>query len=1404
MSVHSPAHAANQAANNAPQAAPSAAPAASPQASQAPDGSLFNLLKKIKASALAVADAAQITHAEEQAKAHAGAKAAPTEAASPNGERDGGNDTGKSQASRIEKIADLGRIFREGEHVYRAWQKGDLQDKDTVDFADAILDWANVDWARFFVGPFAWGLKKLLGARKHVDDIEPDFENLGDQILAWPEDRDGGFAKSCEGFIQGVKERKDVNALNRKFRHFHQKTLFDKALKEDKASLQKSIAALLGLEGEVSESEVANYIGVIVQRLGACISGTPGSVTITPNPVLRAALDPKHRAVLKLYENALNWLDTDTLEKINSDVPAEKPFTIDFETFGDLLLEEVNPKNRDRYLKGIDPAIFLQTFKTKFLYLTHEADLKAALKKPDQREIVLEQLRHFTGVKNAMTIDSLKDHIATLLGRIGTKPTLTPPTVPATKAPLELEYEAFETALNLVLTTFTNTDALKELYGNVEQQKPIDYNKIGEEIMARTKTTAALKTFEAQFDQSEMFIPYGVLLDERDLLAEASSNPERLMATLGKFYGLSGTLTNDRIERRVKELSARLKQSPIADVPEAHQLADNIDTITKRIVDNNILTPKWDYSRLGEQMIQRVKIFEDLQSANKSLNSVDIEFNYGSLFDFDVLKDAIEADAGRVRSKLAGLLAIEGSVTAAAVKQQINALKKLLSMQDPTGNIISSGAVFELLDNLNKLGIALSTGLDDTLTNKLFNKEQKVETPVSINYAKFGEAILAIPAKNLKEQERCLKAFDETAFGAEFGALTPKFKDSLLTTDAGRKLLKAQTIALFKLSDPFDRDDVLRQAKALRERLGDGAVASAEYTAIDAILTKITTEWTDARIGTLFAEVTPSSVEDFIGTFRDLEDEDQVAAMVRGYRSSAFRARLNYMVDTSDFAEALKPESTSERAEAIEQVRLFVGQNTGSVRYPYLEQVVKEFEDKLATLNKTSLSTADQIRYDAMANDFADIKNTLAVGNLKRLFEQKAAVDETPFTINYRQFGNEIFNLADTANEQKRFLLGFKVDRFEASQTAFYPLARISGKLKNPQDRTRLKAAIANLFYLTDSAPSKVEKSELDQQIRLMGLALGGGSVEKTKYDELMIQLNEVATALDGSLAELYADAPEVMEVKPENIGTILKAKINSKEDAIAFLRGYSPAYIRNQFNVLADATAFDASHAGADRREVVQMQTMLRAFVGLNMGHITPKYLDETMKTFNAALGLAAPNKLPADLKAKYDAFLKLAKDIFNNLKANDRLEKLFNPDAVTIDYDKFGECVQKLNGAQALNFLRELNTGLLGSKLTKFTLELHLDNVSNPKERAELRTALANFLGAPQDVVLTRNDITTLIAQMLNRFGEPRALQLADGEAYSNLVYLGRLAQTVLSNLTDERLANIYKGAKARKKTP
>lgn len=1270
MSAHAPSH------------APSAAPSGHPGGHAVVDGSLLGLLRGIQASVADVAHAVEHTaheehekhqahekaHAAAAAKAAAAAPAASGEAAKPaaggHGHDHGGHGNG-------EKSADLWNLMtRQVPHVYKEWKRGNLDEKEIGDLLDAAMDWAGVNWARPFVDPLSWGLKKLLGAHEHVHEVEPDYANLGTQILGWPEDKNGGFHHSYEGFVVGMKERKDVNALNRQFRHFADKTLFDKAMKEDKVALRKLIANLLGIEGEVSRKELEAYMGLIITRLGGHLGGTPGHFHIHPHHALRASLDPKHRAVLKIYENAYNWLTEAALSTINSDAPEEKPFKIDFEHFGDFLLEEVNPKNRDRYLKGIDSATFLGTFKTKFLYLTHEDDLKAALKKPELRDIVIEQLHQFTGVKRPMTQKTLEDHVKVFLERMGAKP--------VAPAALVAEYQAFEDALNLVVKTLGDSNALKELFEDKEAKKPIDYNKIGEEVMARTKTPAALKAFEVQFEPGEMLIPYGVLLDERDLLAEAKSNPDRLMATLGKFYGLIGTLTDDRLARRATELRTRLTQLPDTEVPEAHQLADNIAAITQRIVDNNILAPKWNYAKLGEQVFARVQSYKDLEAAEKTLHSPSIEKQYGVLFDRDLLLAQIEADPEQVKAKIAQLLDIDTTVTLAAVRKQSRAMEALLMQNPSSGARASLPQVDALLRNIQQLESFLTVGNTSTLDQKSLDKL--------------------------------------------FGKKAP--------------------------------------------------------------------------------DVTPSSVEDFIGTFRDLEDETQVAAMVRGYRSSAFRARLNYMVDSADFADALKPESASERAEAIEQVRLFVGQNTGTVRTAYLEQVVKEFEDKLTTLNKASLSPEDQVRYDAMAKDFADIKATLGGDNLKKLFEQKDAAAEAPFALIYRQFGNEVFTRTSTENDQKRFLLGFKVDRFEASQTAFYPLARIPGKLKNPKERARLKEAIDALFYPAGTAPFKVEKSDLDQQIRLMGLALGEGNVEKTKYDELMAQLNEVATALDGSLAELYADEPEVMDVKPGNIGTLLKTELTNKETAIAFLRGYRPAYIRDQFNVLADAKAFDTSHAGADRREVAQMQTMLRAFVGLEIGRITPDYLDATVTTFTENLELAEPNTLPTELKAKHTAFLKLAEDITANLKANERLEKLFNPDAVTIDYDNFGAGVQKLEGAQTLNFLRQLNTGILGTKLMKFKLEMTLDNVKTPAEREELRVALAKFLGAPQDAILTRNDIIKLGSQMLSRFGEPRSLQMADREAYSNWVALGNLTDRVIDNLKEERLTNLYKGTKTKRK--
>src|SRR3989338_6258502 len=223
------------------------------------------------------------------------------------------------------------------------------------DWVDDVAHWATI-YAHL---PFAEkGIKWLKGKLfPEIHEIAVDDQHIGDQILHKLKkdkkaERKGKLAldhHALEGFLKGL----DIANLNRTLRMFTDKKRFETALEREggQEEIKKEIANLLDLSGEADFDEVVKSLDMLAQLLGEEweLKADEYQCKSQKGHHIDSRVAKQHHALIHILEHARNWLTGKNLAKIyDTEV---KNFKIDFEHFGDLLIEEVNPGNRDRYLR---------------------------------------------------------------------------------------------------------------------------------------------------------------------------------------------------------------------------------------------------------------------------------------------------------------------------------------------------------------------------------------------------------------------------------------------------------------------------------------------------------------------------------------------------------------------------------------------------------------------------------------------------------------------------------------------------------------------------------------------------------------------------------------------------------------------------------------------------------------------------------------------------------------------------------------------------------------------------------------------------------------------------------------------------------------------------------------------
>ena len=447
----------------------------------------------------------------------------------------------------------------------------------------------------------------------------------------------------------------------------------------------------------------------------------------------------------------------------------------------------------------------------------------------------------------------------------------------------------------------------------------------------------------------------------------------------------------------------------------------------------------------------------------------------------------------------------------------------------------------EFIDLLEKA----QTNLTPDILNKLYPTAEVEGSSFAWTdekYRNFGTSVL--DGVNKENRKNALEGFDEDKLKRAFNILYPAVKPALLKTTEGRKKVRNQLKALFKLEEPFERADILREAAAM-EKIFIGAgtpppVPSVKEMANLGKLRKMLNLLTqpgvaaiggasaivagdfsdDKSVEALFADVTPVAPEQFVNDFRDLEEVSDVAGYVRGYKSSTFRGHFPYLVDAGELDALIKGGSAEELTLAKTQLAKFVGMNVARVTHAMLATALVEFRRALGKVKKTDFAELeDKARFDALGKDLKAIEDCLTQERLEAIFDR-----DNP----YKNFGTLVGKLNDP-NKKINFLAKLEV-------SALYSEFNY---MRNP----------LSITGLTDPVKIKEAKKQL---VSMLGVDRNVKPSLKEVADRATLLERKLDTGFaPDQLKKMSPDASESYESLKETLG---KVKTELTEDHLKLL----------------------------------------------------------------------------------------------------------------------------------------------------------------------------------------------------------------------------------------------------------
>lgn len=1171
------------------------------------------------------------------------------------------------------------------------------------------------------------------------------------------------------------------------------------------------------------------------------------------------------------------------------------------------------------FFKALDVANLKRTFK---MFIDKDR-FKKALKSEAGREEIKKEIANLfdlSGNVDRKEIDEVYKHFETLLhihahrhhGNIDVD------TSHAKDPRITKQYVEFVKIL-FQANELLDQAALDKIYGTEEKEDDfaMDYDKIGDTLLK--VNSKSIKPFLNRIEKDgidDMEIKVGDLLDPANVAAELKHNPDDLKEQIQNLFNVRGTVNKQKLAERKAQMEKRLQKGTAIDpyTTTRDAILNLVETAFNNLDDATL-------KKLYPETAEEGSGFEWTEEKYKNFSStvfvaINTKNRANALKKFD--PDALEAsfsavlpaikvaslntDVGRrkVIDQVVSLTGVTEPFDAAEVTDRVTTMLKRLG--DGTVELAKFGEVKTVLNKVAPLFTA-------DIIRKLFEATEWTGSENFINHF--------IDLEEVPDIEKQVRGYQSATFRGDYVYLFDEIElDRVINdgTDEEREEARKQIRAFAKQNIGNVSEDRRKTiVQAYRDQLArvTGLNTTPGYTNLRKDITAIETTLTKDRLEGLYKKVKPKtrttfSAQNFVATFGDLDNEADVAAAVRGYRSSLFRGNFDAIVDTTRLSNIISSGNEEERELAKRQVRIFVSQAEGVVPHSSVSNTLTEMRSALARMPRPKTAGAEQDRYDAMRADLQAVENTLTSARMSALFGLKKpepkeaivhaqlgkvimgldddkkrdafkrsvdlaqvndlyeyltdnnalqdAINKDPRAVRARfmaAFGFEDGVLTQDRLEKRRdvllsrlginnvaalsttgdiaheigYIISDAVDAFvsipdlektfatledptrdigyhhlaayiggsvrtkadvgvflrvyndralRAEFPSLFPSTKIASLMGRGADRELVRTELTNLLNLK----GRINIGTLRGQIAAIEQQLESGSIEKTKYAQLIATLTEAVDAAEPYMTELFDSREATLNMS--EWGRIFDA-LNEEDDVVAFLRGYAKAsrQFDATFKELTSESAFDKAMTHDRTREALvrKLQVLLgvdATVVSIEMGDVNAA-LDEQIAKLGAEAALPDNNT-----KTQHQKIVQNLNKIKAVLAADKRLEKLMKGNEVQAEYDKLGVQIKSLDDSKLVAMIEKFNTGLFTSQML-YIRGLDQDATTgtlNFKMLDHRVNTIKNLLGIPDSEELDPSQIPFLANLIKGRLGGLSAYFTGKPAAAGNLrLLLGML---------------------------
>ncbi len=944
-------------------------------------------------------------------------------------------------------------------------------------------------------------------------------------------------------------------------------------------------------------------------------------------------------------------------------------------------------------------------------------------------------------------------------------------------------------------------DALDKIYGTEEKEEDFEmnYEKIGDTLLKVNSKNLKPCLNRIQKDGiDDIEIKVGDLLDPANITAELKHNPDDLREQIQNLFNVKGTVNKEKLKERKQQMEKRLQKGAAVDPYTAIRdaILNLIETAFNNLDDATLakLYPETAAEGSGfEWTDEKYKnfsstVFVSINTKNRAnaLKKFDpdtLEASFPAVFP-SIKAGSLNTDPGRKKliEQTVALTGVTEPFDAAEITDRVTAMLKRLG--DGTVEAAKFAEVKAVLDKIATLFTA-------DVVKKLFESAEWTGAENFIDQF--------IDHEEVPDIEKQVRGYQSAAFrGAYVYLFDANELDRVINegNDEEKDEAKQQMRAFAKQkigNVTEDRRNTI--IRAYRDQLSKvrGLTGTIGYTNLDTDVTAIENTLTKDRLDALFKKTklktkTAFTAQNFVSTFGDLDNEADVAAAVRGYRSSIFRGNFESIVDGTRLQDIIDSGTETERDFAKRQVLGFVSQADGVPPHSSVVNTLQEMRAALALMPKPTAPGPERDRYEAIERDLDAVERTLTSARITALFGVKKP--EAKEVIAHGQLGKVIMGLDE---DKKRSAFKRSVDL--AQVTDLYEYLSNGSALQKAMDKDprAVRASFMALFGFEDGALTQ-ERLQKRSDVLVDRLGLKTATLSRTGD-----AIHQIAYLLRDAV-DAFTKIPDIektfaaLEDPAQNIGyhhlaAYIGGSVRSKADVGVFLRAYNDRALRAEFPSLYPVSKIAGLMGrGADRELVRNELINLLALKGrIDIGSLHGQVTAIGQQLENGTVEGTKHAQLIATLTEAVDA-------------AEPYMTQLFDSRESVANVGDWGRGFDALNEEdEVVAFLRGYAKASrqFDTTFKELMNESAFDKaMTNDRTREALVRKLQVLLGLDLSVIsLDIADVNTALDEQIAKLGSEASLPDANTKAqHQKIVQNLTKIKVVLS--ADKRLEKLMKG--------